>query len=85
MTSRAGIALDRIDPRQLVADFDTPLLIVHDRDDTEVPFSAGATLAAMWPGASLHVTEGLGHYRILRRPEVGERVIAFLTPLVRGR
>jgi pimeloyl-ACP methyl ester carboxylesterase len=48
----------------------TPLLVIHDREDAETPWSGGATLADAWPGATLHTTEGLGHRRILREPSV---------------
>jgi hypothetical protein len=37
-------------------------------------------LAGAWPGATLHVTRGLGHNRILRDPQV----IAKVTDFVRG-
>ncbi len=56
-----------------------PLLVVHDRDDADVDFRAGAALAAAWPGARLHATSGLGHRRVLRDPEVVGEVVDFLT------
>jgi pimeloyl-ACP methyl ester carboxylesterase len=55
----------------------TPLLIVHDQDDTEVRYGAGATLAELWPGARLMTTNGLGHRRVLRDPEVLREVVEF--------
>jgi pimeloyl-ACP methyl ester carboxylesterase len=56
-----------------------PLLIVHDRDDQDTFWHEGAALAEAWPGAHLVTTEGLGHRRILRDPQVVERVTAFVT------
>ena len=56
-----------------------PTLIVHDRDDKEVPYTDGAGLAEAWPTAELVTTEGLGHQRILRDPAVVERLTRFLT------
>ena len=53
-------------------------LVVHDREDTEVRWAEGASIAAAWPGAELLTTRGLGHRRILRDPAVVARVIAFL-------
>ena len=51
-----------------------PLLLVHDPDDPDTPFSASEQIAASWPGARLLATKGLGklaHYRILRhRPAI---------------
>lgn len=57
----------------------TPLLVVHDREDGDVDLAAGAALAGAWPGADLHVTEGLGHRRVLRDPDVVREVVDYLT------
>src|SRR5690606_39699556 len=43
-----------------------PLLLVHDRDDREVPWFHGQAVAQAWPGARLLATPGLGHRRVLR-------------------
>ncbi|GAA4214130.1 alpha/beta fold hydrolase [Actinocatenispora rupis] len=56
-----------------------PCLVVHDRDDKEVPYGGGRDLAESWPGAELVSTDGLGHQRILRDPEVVATVTAFVT------
>jgi pimeloyl-ACP methyl ester carboxylesterase len=55
----------------------TPALVVHDRDDREVPYSSADRILRAWPAASLVTTSGLGHRRILRDPTVIERVVAF--------
>jgi hypothetical protein len=39
--------------------------VIHDRDDRMMPWTHGATVARLWPGARLLSTEGLGHRRIL--------------------
>ena len=56
----------------------TPLLIVHDTDDEDTPWSGGSTLAGLWPDARLMTTTGLGHRRILRNPRVIEEAVAFI-------
>jgi hypothetical protein len=56
-----------------------PLLVVHDRDDREVPWHDGAAIAAAWPGAALFTTEGIGHRKVLRDSRVVARVVDFLT------
>lgn len=56
----------------------TPLLVLHDASDHEVPRAEGARLVARWPGAVLVTTEGLGHQRILRDPEVIDAAAGFL-------
>lgn len=55
-----------------------PALIIHDRDDVEVPYAAGARLAELWPGAELMTTEGLGHRRVLRDERVLEAAARFI-------
>ncbi|PYQ50020.1 MAG: alpha/beta hydrolase [Acidobacteria bacterium] len=55
-----------------------PLLVVHDRDDREVPWQDGAAIAAAWPGARRVDTVGLGHQRILRDPAVVQAVAEFV-------
>ncbi len=55
-----------------------PLLVVHDRDDREVPFADGAAIAAAWPGARFLETSGLGHRRVLREPAVVASIAGFV-------
>jgi len=56
----------------------TPALIVHDRDDLEVPWRQGEMIAAAWPGARWLMTRGLGHRRILRDPATVQAVVDFI-------
>jgi pimeloyl-ACP methyl ester carboxylesterase len=56
-----------------------PLLVVHDHEDTVVPFAEGASLAASWPGARLVPTSGLGHRGVVRDPGVIAQVVRFVT------
>ncbi len=53
-------------------------LLIHDRDDQDVPYSHGVELAGAWPGARLMATGGLGHRAILRDPAVIREAVAFL-------
>jgi pimeloyl-ACP methyl ester carboxylesterase len=55
-----------------------PLLVVHDRGDAEVPWQHGLVIARAWKGAELLLTDGLGHRRILRDPDVVAAAVAFL-------
>lgn len=55
-----------------------PTLIIHDADDRDVPVGHAVDLARAWPTATLHLTRGLGHTRILRDPGVVDRVIDFI-------
>ena len=57
-----------------------PTLVVHDRTDTFAPVSDGAAIAAAWPSARLHVTDGLGHGRLLRDSGVVAEIVGFVAP-----
>lgn len=75
---RLGLPWRELEPLELAPAMDTPLLVVSDRNDREAPLASVEALAGLWPGAALRVTEGLGHRRILRNPEVLTRAVGFL-------
>ena len=75
--TRAGAPLDAVDVLRIARSLSTPLLVIHDRADREVPFAAGRALADTWPGARLLETDGLGHQRILRDPDVVRAIVDF--------
>jgi pimeloyl-ACP methyl ester carboxylesterase len=54
-----------------------PALIVHDRDDREVPWQQGKMIADAWPGAQWLATRRLGHRRILRDASTVKAVVDF--------
>ena len=55
-----------------------PALIVHDRDDTDVPWEVGERYARYWPGARLLSTAGLGHSRVANDTRVIATTLQFL-------
>jgi alpha-beta hydrolase superfamily lysophospholipase len=63
--------------RTLASAFDRTL-IVHDGSDRRVPPAGSRALAAEHAALRLHLTEGLGHHRILRDPQVVARVTEFV-------
>lgn len=54
-------------------------LVVHDRDDEEIPWAEGHRVARKLDADRLRTTEGLGHRRILRDPGVLEETARFLS------
>lgn len=60
------------------AEFSQPSLIVHSRDDREIPFADAEAIVAGWSDAALLAVDGLGHRRVLRDVEVIDRVRAFV-------
>ncbi len=73
-----GVLFESARGIHLAPQIDTPLLIVHDEKDSDVPFAEGQRLADAWQGSTLHRTQGLGHTRILRDPDVVQRVVGFI-------
>jgi pimeloyl-ACP methyl ester carboxylesterase len=67
--------IDRIDDLQRLS---TSALFVHDAGDKEIPFEHTLRLSRRMPGARLIRTYGLGHFRILRDPEVVDAAIDFI-------
>jgi hypothetical protein len=78
LEARVGVTPDELDPSRFAAELPLAALVVHDRDDGEVPWTEGVAIAAAWPGAELVTTHRLGHRRILRDPAVVARVTGFL-------
>ncbi len=73
----------RTDPVTLSADTNAagiriPVLVIHDRDDNDVPVSCAEEVFRALPDGSLHLTQGLGHRRILSDPDVIDTVLRFI-------
>ncbi len=54
------------------------VLVIHDTQDKEVPFSEAEQFVKTYPFARLYKTAGLGHRRILNSPEVINEIIDFI-------
>jgi len=67
-----------VDVLELLQSVHTDALVIHARDDREVPFADGERIAAHWPRAALLPVDGLGHRRILRDAAVVDATVAFL-------
>jgi pimeloyl-ACP methyl ester carboxylesterase len=77
----AGFGADiwqRVSLEHLAPQLTAKALVIHDDEDSGVPWQEGERVAALWPGAEFWRTAGLGHLRILRNREVIERAATFL-------
>jgi pimeloyl-ACP methyl ester carboxylesterase len=83
MARHVGFPSHELDVAQVAQHLTLPGLIIHDRADPEVPFGDGEAIAQNWPQAQLHPVEGLGHRRLLRDPQVIQRITQFLSQGVR--
>ena len=55
------------------------VLVVHDKNDDVVHFTSAEKIFENWENANLLITEGLGHYRIMKNTEVVRKVGVFLS------
>jgi hypothetical protein len=82
---RFGFRWEHLGLPRLGPSMRTPLLVLHDTGDEEIPFADGELVARTWPGAVLVPTSGLGHRRILRDAEVVTRAVRFVSDAARER
>jgi len=57
---------------------DIPYLVVHDRDDNEAGLSQSEFLHSRLKNSKLLITEGLGHFKILKDKKLMEQVADFV-------
>lgn len=74
-----GLRWDDLNAFSLAPKLRQPGLVIHDRDDRELPSRVGQKIAEAWPGALFEETSGLGHVRILRDEMVLEKAARFVT------
>ena len=65
---------------ELMRNNDAPILVIHGRDDDEVPFHNAEEIIAAHPSARLMGFEGLGHRNVLFAPPVFRAVLQELSP-----
>ncbi len=58
---------------------DLPTLVVHDRDDADIPWGDGKAMADALPQARFIATRGLGHRGVLRDDQVVQSAVEFIT------
>jgi pimeloyl-ACP methyl ester carboxylesterase len=79
LEARYAMRFEDLDVTSDAAQLSAPLLVVHDRADSIVPFADGEALARAAPRGELVATERLGHTRVLRDPQVIARLADFAT------
>lgn len=55
-------------------------LVIHDQNDPDVPVSSAYDIAKAWPLAKLHLTERMGHRKLLYDKTLIEKIQSFLYP-----
>ena len=75
---RYGVLWENVEVARLAPRLRADALVIHDRDDRHVPWTQGARVAQLWPGARLMSTDGLGHGRILADETVARAAADFI-------
>ncbi len=75
---RVGRPWSAFDVATLAPALTMPLFVIHDRGDAEIPWQHGMAITRASRGADLLMTEGRGHRRILRDPDVVAATVAFM-------
>ena len=75
----AGHPIESYSVSNVIRGTDAAVLVVHDREDLDVPVADAEAIAEANPAVDLQITNGLGHHRIARHADVIDRVIAGIT------
>ena len=78
LAQRYQVSMNDLEPLLHSPKLKQELLLWHDLDDKEVPWSEAEQLFRQSPRAKLKTIKGSGHYRILRNQEVIQDSLAFL-------
>ncbi len=75
--AREEVPFATVEASYLAPRINAATLVVHDLDDRTVAFTAAQTLVAHLPATQLHITNGLGHRRLLKDPAVVSHIAQF--------
>ena len=73
-----GMNLESYSSSMSLEHLEMPLLIVHDKDDKETPFTYSKDLHKIANNSELLLTSGLGHHRILRDSKTIQHIVQFI-------
>ena len=71
--------MDDFSGYKAASEITVPVLVIHDKDDHEVPVKAGIHIHEHLKNGELILTEGLGHRKILGDANVVQKTVEFVT------
>lgn len=80
LAQKVGLTAKELNVGNIGSKLQIPALIVHDKEDKEVGYTAALEIKEAWPHAHLLTTTNLGHRRILKDPKVTQQVAEFIDP-----
>jgi pimeloyl-ACP methyl ester carboxylesterase len=78
LVDRVGLPIDAYAVETAVSRLTMPGLIIHDKNDTIVPFTNAEAIQRHWQSASLIATNGLDHRGALQNRDTIQKIVAFL-------
>lgn len=73
-----GEEMDNYSGYKSAMEITIPVLVIHDKNDYEVPVTAGINIHKHLKNGELFLTEGLGHRKILGNHLVIEKLVKFI-------
>lgn len=67
-----------LDVSRIFAELLPDALLIHAKNDKEVPFACHDAIIKACPGLQAYTSESLGHRRIVRSPDISERISRFM-------
>ena len=77
LAGRPLVDLDAINNSQQLSG---KILLVHDKSDSQVRVANSLALVEQWDNAQLVLTDGYGHFRLMKNPDLLRRVRLFFSP-----
>jgi pimeloyl-ACP methyl ester carboxylesterase len=78
LEQRLDYSIDLENPKKLLSQINSNILIIHDKLDRAVPHSESEYYASKHSNLELFTTEGFGHGKILRKPLAIQQAIDFI-------
>ena len=78
LEKRIDETMDSFSAYIVAREIEIPVLVIHDKDDDDVPVKAGHHINENLKNGELFLTEGLGHRKILGDAKVIKKIIEFL-------
>ncbi|WP_256597223.1 alpha/beta hydrolase [Legionella hackeliae] len=73
----AALKVNDVNLNEIICRIQKPILIVHDKQDTEVSYKEALKLTETLDAYESFFTEGLGHRRILKSEQVLNKIVDF--------
>lgn len=74
-----GKPIDYFASETLIKRIPVPITIIHDKEDSLLPYTESEKLASLFPNVTLHITEGYGHR--LKSTDIVQKIVKVVEEL----